>query len=90
MQTTMISHLRLATAALLMLASAVVRAPPKRASGEVCFPLTSTYMEVGHPDGRSTLLSGNGQKNPVIGKVGIDPAARHRVGVAVELRANQT
>jgi hypothetical protein len=25
-----------------------LRAPPKRASGEVCFLLTSTYMDVGH------------------------------------------
>ena len=31
-------------------ASAVVRAPPKRASGELCSPLTKTYMEVGNPD----------------------------------------
>ena len=28
---------------------ATVRAPPKRASGELCFLLTKTYMEVGNP-----------------------------------------
>jgi hypothetical protein len=28
----------------------VLRAPPKHASAEVCFRLTKTYMEVGHPD----------------------------------------
>jgi hypothetical protein len=33
-----------------MLASAVVRAPPKRASGELCFPLTKTYMDVGNSE----------------------------------------
>jgi hypothetical protein len=27
-----------------------LRAPPKRASGEVRFLLTKTYMEVGHPE----------------------------------------
>ena len=27
-----------------------VRAPPKRASGELCSPLTKTYMEVGKPE----------------------------------------
>jgi hypothetical protein len=37
-------------------------------TGEVCFPLTSTYMEVGHPDRRSTLLSGNGQKTRLLEK----------------------
>ena len=33
-----------------MLASAVVRAPPKRASGELCSPLTKTYMDVGYSE----------------------------------------
>jgi hypothetical protein len=33
-----------------MPASAVVRAPPKRASGELCFPLTKTYMDVGYSE----------------------------------------
>jgi hypothetical protein len=33
-----------------ILASTVVRAPPKRASGELCFPLTKTYMDVGKPE----------------------------------------
>src|SRR4029077_18217696 len=33
-----------------MLASAVVRAPPKRASGELCSPLTNTYMDVGYTE----------------------------------------
>jgi hypothetical protein len=33
-----------------MLATAVVRAPPKRASGELCSPLTKTYMDVGKPE----------------------------------------
>ena len=32
-----------------ILVSTVVRAPPKRASGELCFSLTKTYMEVGNP-----------------------------------------
>jgi len=32
-----------------ILVSTVVRAPPKRASGELRFPLTKTYMEVGKP-----------------------------------------
>jgi hypothetical protein len=27
-----------------------VRARPKRASGELCFPLTKTYMDVGKPE----------------------------------------
>jgi len=30
--------------------NADVRAPPKRASGELCFPLTKTYMDVGKPE----------------------------------------
>jgi hypothetical protein len=30
-----------------MLAGTFVRAPPKRALGELCFPLTKTYMEAG-------------------------------------------
>ena len=33
-----------------ILVNTVVRAPPKRASGELCFPLTKTYMEVGKPE----------------------------------------
>jgi hypothetical protein len=33
-----------------MLANAVGRAPPKRASGEPCFPLTKTYMDVGYTE----------------------------------------
>jgi hypothetical protein len=33
-----------------MLASVVVRAPPKPASGELCSPLTKTYMDVGFPE----------------------------------------
>jgi hypothetical protein len=33
-----------------MLANADVRAPPKRASGGLRFPLTKTYMDVGKPD----------------------------------------
>jgi hypothetical protein len=32
-----------------ILAGLPVRAPPKRASGELCFFLTKTYMEVGKP-----------------------------------------
>jgi hypothetical protein len=32
------------------LASPFLRAPPKRASGDVCFLLTSTYIEVGKPE----------------------------------------
>jgi hypothetical protein len=32
-----------------MPANADVRAPPKRASGELCFLLTKTYMDVGNP-----------------------------------------
>jgi len=47
-----------------ILASTMVRAPPKRASGELCFPLTKTYMESatrtassnGLPEGRSKSL----------------------------------
>ena len=27
-----------------------VRAPPKRASGDLCLPLTKTYMDVGNPE----------------------------------------
>src|SRR5882762_3080150 len=34
-----------------ILASTMVRAPPKRASGELCFPLTKTYMDVGYSEG---------------------------------------
>jgi hypothetical protein len=30
--------------------NADVRAPPKRASGELCFPLTKTYMDVGYSE----------------------------------------
>src|SRR5439155_22689692 len=30
-----------------------VRAPPKRASGELCFPLTKTYMDVRFCEGRN-------------------------------------
>ena len=33
-----------------MLANADVRAPPKRASGGLRFPLTKTYMDVGQPE----------------------------------------
>ena len=33
-----------------MLANADVRAPPKRASGGLRFPLTKTYMDVGKPE----------------------------------------
>ena len=33
-----------------MLAGTFVRAPPKRASGELCFLLTKTYMDVGNPE----------------------------------------
>jgi hypothetical protein len=35
-----------------ILASTVVRAPPKRASGELCFPLTQTYMDVGYSEAK--------------------------------------
>src|SRR6266851_6945412 len=33
-----------------ILAGSFARAPPKRASGELCFPLTKTYMDVGKPE----------------------------------------
>src|SRR6195256_4709154 len=36
-----------------ILASTMVRAPPKRASGELCFPLTKTYMDVRFCEGRN-------------------------------------
>jgi hypothetical protein len=39
-----------------MLANADVRAPPKRASGGLRFPLTKTYMEVGQPETNAALL----------------------------------
>jgi hypothetical protein len=42
-----------------------VRAPPKRASGEMCFPLTKTYMDVGVP-GLSPALEGRDVDNAVI------------------------
>jgi len=33
-----------------------VRAPPKRASGELCFLLTKTYMDVGKPETELKIL----------------------------------
>ena len=41
-----------------ILTRTVVRAPPKRASGELCFPLTKTYMDVGTPERRKYLIFG--------------------------------
>ena len=40
-----------------MLANADVRAPPKRASGGLRFPLTKTYMDVGNPSAIGLLKS---------------------------------
>jgi hypothetical protein len=34
-----------------------LRAPPKRASGDVCFLLTFDYMDVSHPDTRELKLT---------------------------------
>src|ERR1700680_4886334 len=41
------------TCELRILVSTVVRAPPKRASGELCFSLTKTYMDVRFCEGRN-------------------------------------
>jgi hypothetical protein len=41
-----------------MLANADVRAPPKRASGGLRFPLTKTYMDVGKAESERLVQPG--------------------------------
>ncbi len=42
----------------------VLRAPPKRASGDVCFLLTSTYMDVGHSETVSQIRTEKSRSIP--------------------------
>jgi hypothetical protein len=44
------NHCREANGRAVNLVYKFLRAPPQRASGDVCFLLTFDYMEVGHPD----------------------------------------
>jgi hypothetical protein len=52
------------TCELRVLPESVVRAPPKRASGEIFFSLTKTYMDVGNSGAILTLLKRLGAKPP--------------------------
>jgi hypothetical protein len=47
-----------------MLANADVRAPPKRASGGLRFPLTKTYMDVGKTLSRNGFVGNQLQSPP--------------------------